>query len=82
MIPGSEPGSAPFGRPAVFPPPDRVVRVAVPGGRAHVRINGALKGPRPPIVMVHGGPGGTHAGFLDALALARSEEHTSELQSH
>ena len=27
-------------------------------------------GPRPPVVFLHGGPGGTHAAYLDALALA------------
>jgi len=42
----------------------------VPGGRAYVRINGRLDGPRLPIIMIHGGPGGTHAAFLNALALA------------
>jgi proline-specific peptidase len=42
----------------------------VPGGRAYVRINGRLDGPRLPIVMIHGGPGGNHAPFLNALALA------------
>ena len=42
----------------------------VPGGRVYVRVNGRLDGARLPIVMVHGGPGGTHAAFLDALALA------------
>lgn len=42
----------------------------VPSGRAYVRVNGGLDGPRLPIVMIHGGPGGTHAAFLNALALA------------
>jgi len=42
----------------------------VPGGRVYVRVNGRLDGPRPPIVMIHGGPGGTLASFLNALALA------------
>ena len=42
----------------------------VPGGRVYVRVNGRLDGPRPPIVMIHGGPGGTHSSFLNALALA------------
>jgi proline-specific peptidase len=42
----------------------------VPGGRVYVRINGPLDGPRLPIVMIHGGPGGTHSAFLNALALA------------
>jgi len=60
---------------AVFPKPDRELRLAAPGGRVYARVNGDLDaalagaGP-PPIVMVHGGPGGTHSGFLDALALA------------
>lgn len=61
--------------PATFPGPDREARLQVPGGRIYARINGDLDaalagaGP-PPIVMVHGGPGGTHSGFLDALALS------------
>ena len=42
----------------------------LPGGHVYVRINGRLDGPRLPIVMIHGGPGGTHSGFLNALALA------------
>jgi proline iminopeptidase/L-proline amide hydrolase len=42
----------------------------VPGGRVYVRVNGALNGPRPPLVLLHGGPGGTHTSLLDALALA------------
>jgi len=45
--------------------------VPVPGGRAFVRINGDLKAMRRPIVMVHGGPGGSHGAFLPALPLAR-----------
>lgn len=58
-----------------FPRPDRELRLPVPGGRVYVRVNGDLDAAiagagKPPIVMVHGGPGGTHAGFLDALALA------------
>lgn len=42
----------------------------VPGGRVYVRVNGKLDGPRMPIVLLHGGPGGTHTSLLDALALA------------
>jgi proline-specific peptidase len=42
----------------------------VPGGRVYVRVNGRLDGPKPPIVMIHGGPGGTLTAFLPALALA------------
>lgn len=44
--------------------------VTVPGGRAYVRVNGRLDGSRPPIVLIHGGPGSTHSGLLDALQLA------------
>lgn len=41
-----------------------------PGGRLYVRINGRLDGPRPPIVFIHGGPGGNHAAYLNALKLS------------
>lgn len=50
--------------------PDFEAMVPVPGGRAFVRVNGDLKGPRPPIVLVHGGPGSSHGFFLNATALA------------
>ncbi|HYX46112.1 MAG TPA: alpha/beta fold hydrolase, partial [Sphingomicrobium sp.] len=56
--------------PASYPPPDRELMAPVPGGSVYVRINGRLAGPRLPVVMIHGGPGGTHSGFLNALALA------------
>jgi proline iminopeptidase/L-proline amide hydrolase len=56
--------------PASYPPPDRELMASVPGGRVYVRVNGRLDGPRLPIVMIHGGPGGTHSAFLNALALA------------
>ncbi|WP_375396260.1 proline iminopeptidase-family hydrolase [uncultured Sphingomonas sp.] len=56
--------------PASYPAPDREAMVPVPGGRVYVRVNGDLAGPRAPIVLIHGGPGGTHAAYLDALALA------------
>lgn len=57
-------------RPSLFPPPEREAMVPVPGGRIYVRVNGRLDAPRPPIVLIHGGPGGTHAALLDALELA------------
>ena len=57
-------------RPPLFPRPDRELMVKVPGGRVYVRINGDLAGARPPLVLIHGGPGGTHGGLLDALELA------------
>ncbi|HYZ48248.1 MAG TPA: proline iminopeptidase-family hydrolase [Sphingomonas sp.] len=42
----------------------------VPGGRVYVRVNGRLDGPHLPVVMIHGGPGSSHAAFLSLLALA------------
>jgi len=50
--------------------PDRELMVPVEGGRVYVRINGDLAGPRPPVLMIHGGPGSGHSGFLNALPLA------------
>ena len=50
--------------------PDRELMVPVEGGRIYVRINGDLAGPRPPVLMIHGGPGSAHASFLNALPLA------------
>jgi proline iminopeptidase/L-proline amide hydrolase len=48
----------------------RELMVPVEGGRIYVRINGELNGPRPPVLMIHGGPGSAHANFLNALPLA------------
>lgn len=56
--------------PASYPPPDRELMVPGPGGRLYVRVNGDLANGRHPAVFIHGGPGGTHSSFLDALALA------------
>ncbi|WP_420141917.1 proline iminopeptidase-family hydrolase [Sphingomonas sp.] len=50
--------------------PDREEMIAVPGGRVYVRINGDLAGSRPPLVLLHGGPGSSHWYFLNATALA------------
>lgn len=68
-------GAALAARPALAqtwapPAPDQELRVPVRGGRIYVRVNGDLAGPRAPVVFVHGGPGGSHASFLAALALA------------
>ncbi|MDO9337071.1 MAG: proline iminopeptidase-family hydrolase [Caulobacter sp.] len=52
------------------PPPDQELMVPVPGGRVYVRVNGDLKSRRPPLLMAHGGPGGSHAVNLPAIALA------------
>jgi L-proline amide hydrolase len=51
--------------------PEREAMVPVPGGRIYVRINGALGGKRP-ILFIHGGPGGSHWGWLNATALAET----------
>ena len=50
--------------------PDRELPVAVPGGRVYVRVNGDLGNGKPPIVMLHGGPGSSHWYFLNGTALA------------
>jgi proline iminopeptidase/L-proline amide hydrolase len=50
--------------------PDREEWVQVPGGRIYVRINGNLASGRPPLVMLHGGPGSSHWYFLNATMLA------------
>jgi len=50
--------------------PDREDMVPVPGGHAYVRVNGDLKGPKPPIILIHGGPGSAHWYFLNATAMA------------
>ncbi len=55
---------------ARFPTPAREAMVPVPGGRVYVRVNGDLRGARAPVVLIHGGPGGTHQSLLEALALA------------
>lgn len=56
--------------PARYPDPTLERMVPVEGGRVYVRVNGDLRRPKPPLVILHGGPGGTHAAYLDALALA------------
>jgi len=56
--------------PATYPRPDRELMAPVPGGRVYVRVNGRLDGPNLPIVMIHGGPGSSHASFLNLLALS------------
>lgn len=53
------------------PPADRELRTPVRGGDLYVRVNGDLTGPRPPLICVHGGPGGALWQFFPALPLAR-----------
>lgn len=58
-------------QPATWPGPTRELMVPVPdGGRVYVRINGDLTSARAPLMLVHGGPGGTHASLMPATALA------------
>ena len=52
------------------PKPDRELKVPIVGGSLYVRINGKLDGKKPPLLMIHGGPGGSHASLLTGLALA------------
>src|SRR4051812_31689551 len=68
----AQPIRDPIRRPVLpsIPAPDREAMVPVEGGRIYVRVNGRLDGQRAPILMIHGGPGGTHAAFLNALPLA------------
>lgn len=75
LLPGAAFAAAirePIAQPGLplVPAPDREAMVPVEGGRIYVRVNGRLDAPRPPLLMIHGGPGGTHAGFLNALPLA------------
>lgn len=57
-------------RSAAYPEPDRELMVPVRGGRIYVRTNGPLEGGRPPLVVAHGGPGSSHASFLELLPLS------------
>ena len=57
-------------RPLTFPGPERELMVPVQGGRVYVRVNGVDKPGKLPIILIHGGPGGTHSALLDALELA------------
>lgn len=61
-----------FAAPAAgqVPPADRDLRVPVTGGSLYVRVNGNLAGPKPPLMLVHGGPGGALWQFFPTLPLA------------
>jgi proline-specific peptidase len=63
-------GSPAAARSNQFPAPEREYMVPVAGGRVYVRVNGPMDSARPPIILLHGGPGGTHSSLLDALELA------------
>lgn len=57
--------------PPPYPAPTRELRVPVEGGSIYVRVNGNLKGAKPPILFIHGGPGSTFDSYLEALPLAK-----------
>ncbi len=69
--PEEVPAPAPVETVAVAPyaAPDRELKVPVEGGNVYVRVNGDLDA-APPVVFVHGGPGGTHNGLASMLGLA------------
>ena len=59
---------------APYAAPQLEKKVPVEGGRIYVRMNGASAGKRPPLLMIHGGPGGSHSGHLPFLALAAERQ--------
>ncbi len=56
--------------PAAWAVAERELMVPVEGGNVWVRVNGDLEAEAPPAIFIHGGPGGTHAGFGGMTALA------------
>ncbi|MEO0871878.1 MAG: alpha/beta fold hydrolase, partial [Pseudomonadota bacterium] len=69
--PASEDPASAAERPAPFSAPDREMMVPVEGGEVWVRINGDIApSDKAPAIFIHGGPGGTHAGFAAMLGLA------------
>ena len=55
---------------APYDAPHQEKMVPVEGGRIYVRLNGPTVSKKPPLLMIHGGPGGSHAGYLPFLALS------------
>ncbi|WP_296716159.1 proline iminopeptidase-family hydrolase [Erythrobacter sp.] len=45
-------------------------RVSVEGGKVWARVNGVIGEGPTPVIIIHGGPGGTHLGFGGLLSLA------------
>jgi len=45
-------------------------RVAVEGGKVWARVNGTIDQGATPVIIIHGGPGGTHVNFGGLLSLA------------
>lgn len=58
------------GSSGAYATPDHELLVPVEGGRVYVRVNGQIGHGAIPVVFIHGGPGGTHNGFAQALGLA------------
>lgn len=56
---------------ASYPLPDREAMVPVEGGRIYVRMNGAIRKDRPTLLLVHGGPGSGHSGYMPFLPLSK-----------
>lgn len=45
-------------------------RIAVEGGKVWARVNGVIGEGATPVIIIHGGPGGTHVNFGGLLSLA------------
>jgi proline iminopeptidase/L-proline amide hydrolase len=50
--------------------PEKEVMVPVEGGKVYVRVDGEKQTHRAPVIFIHGGPGGTHNGFIGMTDLA------------
>lgn len=50
--------------------PDYEAMVPTSGGRIYLRVNGEIGKGKVPLLMIHGGPGYSHVGFLPALEFA------------
>ena len=68
-LPSDGPAAALATGPHAYAAPDRELMVPVEGGSVYVRVNGDLSA-APPVVFIHGGPGGTHNGLASMLGLA------------
>ncbi|GAB5349455.1 proline iminopeptidase-family hydrolase [Alteriqipengyuania sp. 357] len=68
-LPAEGPASALTTEPSAYAAPERELMVPVEGGKVYVRVNGDLDA-APPVVFLHGGPGGTHNGLASMLGLA------------
>lgn len=54
----------------ICPVAERELRADAAGGKLYVRANGLADGRPAPLLLLHGGPGGTHLGMVGALPLA------------